>query len=49
VDFIKNDEGKIKGAIFRDSLTGKQYKVEAKYVVNCTGAFADTIRQKDNP
>ena len=30
-------------------MTDKEYKIDAKYVVNCTGAWADAIRLKDNP
>ena len=49
VDFLKNEEGKVIGATFKDQLTNKTYKVEAKYVVNCTGVWADTLRLLDNP
>lgn len=35
--------------IFEDRLSGKKYQVKAKYVVNCTGTWADKIRLKDNP
>lgn len=31
------------------SITGKQWTVRAKCVVNATGAFTDTIRQMDYP
>ena len=30
-------------------MTKKRYEVKSKYVVNCTGAWADKIRLKDNP
>jgi glycerol-3-phosphate dehydrogenase len=49
VNFIKDKEEKIVGVTFRDSLTKKEYTVNAKYVVNCTGAWADKIRLLDNP
>ena len=35
--------------MFKDTLTQKKYTVNAKYVVNCTGTWADKIRLKDNP
>jgi glycerol-3-phosphate dehydrogenase len=49
LDFVKNKEGKIGGVVFKDELTGKTYTVEAKYVVNCTGVWADKIRLHDDP
>jgi glycerol-3-phosphate dehydrogenase len=48
-DFIKNDQGKIKGAVLYDKLKKKEFKVNAKCVVNCTGIYADEIRLKDDP
>ena len=48
VSFLK-EGGKIRGAVIQDRLTGKQYEVRAKYVVNCTGTWADSIRQEDDP
>jgi glycerol-3-phosphate dehydrogenase len=35
--------------VFRDLLTKKQYQVNAKYVVNCTGAWSDVLRLRDEP
>lgn len=32
-----------------DKVNGKKYKVNAKYVANCTGTWADKIRLIDNP
>jgi glycerol-3-phosphate dehydrogenase len=49
IDFIKNAEGKIEGAILYDILKKKQFKVKSKVVVNCTGIHADELRLKDNP
>ena len=48
VDFMKDNEGKIVGVTFKDLLSQKVYHVKAKYVVNCTGAYADKIRLKDS-
>ena len=30
-------------------MTNKNYTVKCKYAVNCTGAWGDQIRQKDDP
>jgi glycerol-3-phosphate dehydrogenase len=49
IDFIKDKDAKIIGVIFNDQLTKKQYRVNAKYIVNCTGVWSDLIRLKDNP
>lgn len=49
IDFTKDNEGKIVGLRFRDLLTKKEYQVSAKYVVNCTGAWSDILRMKDDP
>ena len=49
LDLIKDKDGKIIGACFKDRLTGEEYKVNAKYVVNCTGTWADQVRLKDDP
>ncbi len=49
VDFIKNSDGKIEGAIVYDSLKKKQFRIKSKAVVNCTGIHADELRLKDNP
>ncbi len=47
-DLIK-DNDKIAGVIAIDKETGKEYKLNAKSVVNATGVFVDSIYKKDNP
>ena len=47
VSLLKTDEGKIQGARCRDELTGKQFDVKAKCVINATGPFTDSIRKMD--
>jgi len=42
---IKNARGRITGAHVRDLLTGETYDINAKHVVNATGAFSDAIRR----
>lgn len=32
----------------KDCISGKEFAVSAKCVVNCTGIHADTLREKDN-
>ncbi|KAJ3554656.1 hypothetical protein NP233_g12373 [Leucocoprinus birnbaumii] len=45
----KNASGKLMGAKVRDNLTGKEYPVRAKGIINATGPFTDTLLTLDNP
>ncbi len=47
-DFILH-QGKIKGVVFVDKLTGKTLEVKAKVVINATGPWLDKIRKLANP
>ncbi|HEX4849587.1 MAG TPA: glycerol-3-phosphate dehydrogenase/oxidase, partial [Puia sp.] len=46
--FIKVD-GSIKGVEARDILSGKNYLIKAKAVINATGVFTDLVLSLDNP
>ena len=46
---IKDEAGKVRGAAVRDTLTGKEWNIRAKSVINATGPFTDGIRLMDNP
>ncbi|OQV15183.1 Glycerol-3-phosphate dehydrogenase, mitochondrial [Hypsibius exemplaris] len=46
---LVKENDKIRGAVVRDTLTGKEWKIRAKSVVNATGPFTDAIRLMDNP
>ena len=48
VALLKNDDGKLNGAKLRDVLTGKEWEVKAKVIINATGPFTDGIRKMDN-
>jgi glycerol-3-phosphate dehydrogenase len=41
------DKGKVAGLTAVDVLTGKQYRVRARCVVNAAGVWVDELRQKD--
>ncbi|XP_059058144.1 glycerol-3-phosphate dehydrogenase, mitochondrial [Achroia grisella] len=41
--------GKLSGARLRDEITGKEWDVKAKSIINATGPFTDSIRQMDDP
>jgi glycerol-3-phosphate dehydrogenase len=40
--------GKIRGVQVKDSLTGKEYEVACKALINATGVFSDAIQQMDD-
>lgn len=48
VDLIKNGN-QIAGAALTDSLTGHQWDLHSRAVINATGPFADTVRMLDQP
>lgn len=37
------------GAKVKDEITGKEWTVKAKCIINATGPFTDSIRKMDNP
>ncbi|PAA68923.1 hypothetical protein BOX15_Mlig032855g1, partial [Macrostomum lignano] len=39
----------VSGARVLDRTTGKEFAIKAKCIVNATGPYSDTIRQKENP
>lgn len=45
-DFIYENK-KVRGAIIEDALTGEKYKVRSKKIINSTGPWVDTLREKD--
>ncbi|KAI0712377.1 DAO-domain-containing protein [Earliella scabrosa] len=44
-----NGSGKLQGARVRDTLTGKEWNVRAKGIINATGPFSDALLTMDNP
>lgn len=46
---LLKQDNKVNGVTVLDRLSGKEFDVKAKYVVNCTGVFADSIRKMDDP
>ncbi|WCN38347.1 glycerol-3-phosphate dehydrogenase/oxidase [Aneurinibacillus uraniidurans] len=45
--FIYDEAGKVKGVRVIDVLTGTEYEVYAKKIVNAAGPWVDTLREKD--
>lgn len=46
---MKDKEGRINGAKLFDTQNNKEFSVKSKVVVNCTGIWADKVRQMDQP
>lgn len=42
---VKSADGTVTGAVVKDLVTGKEFEVHAKAVVNATGPFTDSIRR----
>lgn len=49
VSILKDENGKINGAMVKDRCSGETFKVASHGVVNATGPFCDTIRKMDDP
>lgn len=47
-DLVKDDDGKVTGAKVRD-ISGEEFVIKAKCVINATGPFTDAVRKMDNP
>jgi glycerol-3-phosphate dehydrogenase len=50
VKFYQDEEGvvRIVGAQMKDEISGEEFSVRAKCVVNATGPFTDAIRKMDD-
>lgn len=48
-DLHKDTYGKLNGARVKDNMTGEQFNIRAKGVINATGPFSDTLLTLDNP
>ena len=48
-NFEKDSSGKLTSAIVKDNLTEKSINIRAKFFINCTGPFGDSIRLLANP
>lgn len=45
----KDAKGILCGARLRDEMTGKEWDVKAKCIINAAGPFTDSIRKMDDP
>ena len=49
VSSLVKKNGEICGILAKDNISGKEYKIDAKVVLNATGVFSNHIRQMDQP
>ncbi|ORY99790.1 putative glycerol-3-phosphate dehydrogenase [Lobosporangium transversale] len=49
IELHKDSNKQLCGARVRDTMTGKEFNVKAKGIINATGPFTDGIRQMDDP
>jgi glycerol-3-phosphate dehydrogenase len=40
--------GRVRGALLRDHLTGRDFRVDAGWVINCSGPWADRVCQRSS-
>eukprot|EP01080_Neovahlkampfia_damariscottae_P004646 gene4646-8219_t len=47
-EISKNEEGKVNGVKVKDKISGEEYSIKSKVVINATGPFSDSIRKMDD-
>ncbi|NNF33130.1 MAG: glycerol-3-phosphate dehydrogenase/oxidase [Saprospiraceae bacterium] len=47
-DLVKDEEGNCTGAILKDEISNKEYKITARSVINATGVFTNDIIHMDD-
>lgn len=45
---VRKENGQSKGVYAEDTLTGKEYEIKSKAVINATGVFTDDVLQMDD-
>jgi glycerol-3-phosphate dehydrogenase len=45
---VNVSHGRARGVLFRDRLTGKDQRVDANWILNCTGPWADRLCQRSS-
>lgn len=49
IGFQKNEAGKLSAALVKDHLSKEDFTIKSNLFLNCTGPFADRVRQLANP
>ncbi|WP_019155827.1 glycerol-3-phosphate dehydrogenase/oxidase [Robertmurraya massiliosenegalensis] len=47
VENLVYEDGKVVGVVVKDRITGEEYEIRAKKIVNAAGPWVDKIREKD--
>ncbi len=47
VEELQHEDGKLSSVRVMDQLTGEEYRISAERIINATGPWVDTIREKD--
>jgi glycerol-3-phosphate dehydrogenase len=48
VQLLKDEDGKVNGAVMEDALNGTRHTIHAKVVINCTGVFTNVLLAMDS-
>src|SRR5690606_20765140 len=48
VSELVQESGKVRGVVAEDGISGEEYRISAKVVVNATGVFSDQVRRMDD-
>ncbi|MDX1932323.1 MAG: glycerol-3-phosphate dehydrogenase/oxidase [Capsulimonadales bacterium] len=46
---LRKEQGLVSGVLLKDTLTGEEFSIGAKAVINATGVFCDAVRRMDDP
>ena len=49
VSLIKDEQGRLMGAMVKDVLEGEEFPVYARGIINATGPYCDGLRRMDDP
>jgi glycerol-3-phosphate dehydrogenase len=47
--FLKDQAGRINGVVARETISGEEFRIRGRVVMNATGVFADELHRMDNP
>jgi glycerol-3-phosphate dehydrogenase len=49
IGFLKNEDGRINGVTAKEVISGDEFQIKGRVIVNAAGVFADNIHRMDNP
>ncbi|HIW89252.1 MAG TPA: glycerol-3-phosphate dehydrogenase/oxidase [Candidatus Ligilactobacillus excrementipullorum] len=48
IEILHDEAGKVNGALVKDMLTGEEFEIKAKIVINTSGPWSDLVRATDS-